>query len=288
MKQICLSLFVLFSFVSAKGIVAQQAPDSFHWVDFHAEKDQSYVTWVTRSLAVEDWTAIREIGVQYDAALVLTTRRASPQAAAGNDSFTLWSLSLTDHTLHPILKGTNLRWLDWMRFADGAAEELALVYDNCRECQANTYFTSLYYDQRQHGFVARWMQGGNGAPIWTDASPAGITWTQAYAGVAEPNGRELLYTWSHFDYGRDREPSDTIYRYDVDSISGLERALPLLGKDADAARLRICTGQDAIPGLARGQDSPLCQQIAGLKPTRRLVTTPPANNHGRSVPPGSR
>ena len=57
---------------------AQQGPDTFRWVDFHAQKDQDTVVWVSRSLAVEDWTAIREIGVEYDAALVVTTDMGGP------------------------------------------------------------------------------------------------------------------------------------------------------------------------------------------------------------------
>ena len=260
---------------------AQQGPDAFHWIDFHAQKDQDTVVWVTRSLAVEDWSAIREIGVEYDAALVVTAKRPSAQSPANADTFTVWNASLTDHTIYPILKGVHPRWLDWMRFADGAPEELALVYDNCRDCAANTYFTALHYDLARHGWAARWMHNGNGVPLWTDARPAGMVWTQAYAGVAEPNGRELVYTWSHFDYGKDKEPSDSIFRYEVDPRSGLERTLPILGKEAEAVKVRICRGQDAIPGLARGQDSALCQQIAGTKPERRPVTTPPANNHGR-------
>jgi hypothetical protein len=263
---------------------AQQGPDTFRWVDFHAQKDQDTVVWVTRSLAVEDWTAIREIGVEYDAALVVTTRRATPQSAANNDMFTVWNASLTDHTIFPILKGVNPRWLDWMRFADGAPEELALLYNNCRDCAANTYFTALHYDVTRHSWAARWTHNGDGIPLWTDSTPTGFVWTQTYAGVAEPNGRELIYTWSHFDYGKAKESSDSIYRYDVDDRSGLERSLPILGKDADAVKLRICKGQDAIPGLARGQDSALCQQIAGTRPDRRPVITPPANNRGRSVP----
>jgi len=39
----------------------------FRWVDFHSSEDQSIVIWVTRSMQVEKWTAIREIGVLYDA-----------------------------------------------------------------------------------------------------------------------------------------------------------------------------------------------------------------------------
>jgi len=53
-------------------------------------------------------------------------------------------------------------------------------------------------------------------------------------------------------------------------------------------KLRVCRTADAMPGLARGQDSPLCRQLINPKPERKPVTTPPANNHGKSVPPGSR
>ena len=77
-------------------MAAQQGPDTFHWVDFHAVKDQSVVVWVERSLTVEDWSAIREIGVEYDSAIVVTTKRANPQAAANGDSFAIWSAYGTD------------------------------------------------------------------------------------------------------------------------------------------------------------------------------------------------
>ena len=45
----------------------------------HDQRDQDIVVWVTRALAAENWTAIREIGVEYDAALVVTTHRAIPR-----------------------------------------------------------------------------------------------------------------------------------------------------------------------------------------------------------------
>src|SRR5579859_4195512 len=48
-----------------------QAPlDAFHWIDFRDAKDAPTVTWVTQTLTAEKWTAIREIGVQWDAAIV--------------------------------------------------------------------------------------------------------------------------------------------------------------------------------------------------------------------------
>jgi hypothetical protein len=267
---------------------AQQAPDNFRWVDFHAAKDQDTVTWVTRSLAVQDWTAIREIAVEYDAALVVTSKRGNPQSNATGDTFNVWSVSLTNHLVTPLTGGVNLRWLDWMRFSDGAPMELAALYDSCRECNANTYFTAFYYDIKVHQWAARWIRGGQGAPVWSANTPPGIQWTQVYAGIAEPNGREFIATWSHFDYDNKKPSNDVVFRYDVDPFSHLERSLQLTGTEAEAMELRLCRAQDAVPDLQRGQDSALCQQLIKPIPERKPVITPPANNRGRSAPPGGR
>jgi hypothetical protein len=248
--------------------------------------------WVTRSLAAEKWTAIREIGVEYDAALVVTTLRATPQALPGADTFTVWSISLTDHSITPLLKGVNLRWLDWMTFAEGGPRELGVLYDSCSECAADTYFTAFHFNPQQHAWAARWTRGGQGVPVWSANLPAGVLLTQVYAVLAEPNGREVLGTWEHFDYGALKPPEDFIYRYDVDPFSGLERTLMLSGKDANEMKQRLCgatdSGPGAGPGLALGQDSALCRQTLKPRFERIPVTTPPANNRGQSMPPGAR
>ena len=265
-----------------------QQPDPFRWMDFHSPKDQDIIAWVTRSLEPEKWTSIREIGVQYDAALVVTTRRAGPDSLPGADTFTVWSTSLTSHTITPLITGVNLRLVNWMKLAENSPLELAALYDNCSECADDTYFTAFYYDITRHAWAARWMRGGQAAPVWSANPQAGVVWTQVYAAMAELNGRELMATWSHFDYGKQKPPEDFVYRYDMDAFSGLEHTQPLVGKDADAMKFRLCTGQGALPGVARGQDSALCQQVAPQRVERKPVTTPPANNRGKSVPPGAR
>jgi hypothetical protein len=272
----------------ASPLCSQQAPDTFHWVDFHSQQDQDTVVWVTRSLAPEKWTAIREIGVEYDAALVVTTLRANPQSLANADTFTVWNVSLTSHAIAPLLKGVNLRWLDWMPFLDGAPSEPTILYDNCGECAADTYFTAFHYDFPQHMWTARWMRGGQAVPVWSGNPPDGVTWTQVYAVLSGFNRQQYVATWSHFDYGTLKPSQDFVYRYDLDPFSRLERTQPLSGKEADAMKERLCRAQAATPGLARGQDLPVCQQIAAPRVERKPVTTPPANNHGQSQPPGTR
>lgn len=266
---------------------AQQTSDTFRWINFHSQQDQNIVTWVTRSLQVENWTAIREIGVVYDAALVVTADRTTPQSAPGDDTFAVWNVSLTSHVVAPLVTGANLRWFDRVHFAEGAPEEMTALYDNCRECAASTHFTAFHYDVAHHMWAARWIRGGQGALVWNANGPAasGIAWTQVYAVMGGADGRALMCTWNHFDYGKERRPSDTLFRYDVDPVSGLDRTVELTGEDANAMKLRLCRGQNAVDGLARGQDSELCTKLVGAGPQRKPVTTPPANNRGRSTPP---
>lgn len=267
---------------------AQDQASIFHWVDFHSEKDQPYVIWVERALAADKWTAIREIGVEYDAAMVMTTERAGPVESPANDAFTLWNVNLTNHARTVLLKGVNLRWLGWMQLREGEPRELAVLYDDCRDCAATTYFTTFEYDLRQHIFLPRWLRGGQAVPVWTSTAPQGVKLMQVYAVMTEPNGLDLMGTWDHYDYGKQKDPDDYVYRYDVDPFSGLERALLLSGKDAEAMKQRICSADGETANRARGQDSALCQVMAGARPERHPVLTPPANNQGRSVPPGTR
>lgn len=272
----------------AAPLSAEQPTGAFYWADFHAAKDQNVVVWVTRSLITEKWTAIREIGVEYDAALVVTTERATPKSVPGAETFTVWSASLTNHSITPLLTGVDLRWLGWMNFTGERPLELGVLYDNCNACAATSYFTAFRYDFQRHAWTSRWMRGAQGVPVWTGHMPPGVDWTQIYAVLAGPDGRELLSTWDHFDYGAHKPAEDFLYQYDVDPYSGLDRTERLTGKDAEAMKLQLCGAASTVPGLARGQDSMLCQETLKSSYQRRPVTTPPANNQGRSVPPGPR
>jgi hypothetical protein len=132
------------------------------------------------------------------------------------------------------------------------------------------------------------MRGTQAVPIWSASPSQGVAWTQVYAFMNEPNGRQLIATWNHFDHGPNDPSGDSVFRYDLDPVSGLERTQLLSGKEAEAMKQRLCSAQNVVPGLERGQDSPLCQQTLKQHVERKPVTTPPANNHGQSEPPGTR
>jgi hypothetical protein len=267
---------------------AAQAPDTFRWIDFHAQSDQDVVVWVTRALDNEKWTAIREIGVQYDAALVITSLRATPQSATNRDTFTIWSISLSDRKLTRIVDCSNLRLMDWVLPNVGQGRELAALYDDCNDCQATTYFTAFHYDLRQRTFAGRWMVNGKAVPVWASNAALGVTQTQVFAVMADGNGHETLGTWNYLDYGKQKGAEESVYRYDLDPQSDLERAQLLTGRDAADMKDRLCRAQDVVPGLSRGQDSLLCQMSLRPHYERKPVTTPPANNQGQSRPPVSR
>lgn len=268
-------------------LCAQQAPDAFRWIDFHSAADQDVVTWVTRSLTVEKWTSLREIGVEYDAALVITTTRSNPQSLPTADTFTVWSLSLTNHSYVPLLKGVNLRLLDWMLFDDGRPRELAALYDDCTDCAASTYFTAFHYDMEHHAWASRWMRGPQAILVWSANLPQGLALTQLYALLTQPNGVSKLCTWNHIDHGQ-QKPEEIVACYDLDPATGKERMQSFTRTPALPIKQRICSALPTIPGLARGQDSPLCQETQKAHPERKPVTTPPANNHGQSAPPRTR
>lgn len=250
-----------FLFFAKPVLIAQQAPDAFHWVDFHSTKDQSVVAWITHSLAAEDWTAIREIGVEYDSALVVTTKRTNPQGITADDVFTVWSASLTTHKFVKLLQGSQLRLLDWLQLAPGRPRELAALYNDCSDCNPSTFFTVFYYDISQHGWAARWLHGNQAIAVHSANPPQGMKWTLVFGVMAKANGYEFVGTWTHFDYGAQKPAEDYVYMYDVDPWTGLDRVQPVSDKQADVLEQRLCSGQDAVQGLMRGQDSELCRGL---------------------------
>jgi hypothetical protein len=297
-----LAMFACLSGFVAGHAVAQPNVEAFHWIDFHDSKDAPTVTWVTNALKAEKWTAIREIGVQWDSAIVITAVRKTPQSPPATDQYTVWSVSLAKHDAQPLLHGVNPRILGWTTFGGAyqQAPELGLVFDDCQGCDASTYFTTLYYNFKEHAWRARWMRGDQAAPLHTAGNVEGVTQTQIYGLLADPTGRQLLATWNHFDYGANngtgKPAEDFVFTYSVDPASALEQTQALGGKDVDPMKTRIChadPGQadPAFAIMARGQDSPLCTGAATpetkgkARQGRRPTTTPPANNHGQSSPP---
>ena len=290
-------LRVLMVLVAAMGLAgasagAQTQMDAFHWVNFHDAKDEPTVAWVSALLRAEKWTAIREIGVEYDAAIVETVNREQPQGNPAADVYTFWSVGLATKQVQLLLRVSNPRVVDWTSFSGLSAPELGLIYDDCSQCAATTYFTTLYYNPAEHGWRARWVRGNQAAALHVAGHVDGVEHTEVYGVLTEHDGRQVLGTWDHFDYGKAKPAEDFVYEYSVDALTGLEQTHLLADPHSATLELRLCQ-IDPLGGareLTAGQDSPLCQDLvkANAKPERRRpVTTPPANNQGKSVPGGN-
>src|SRR5450755_1693284 len=78
----CVKLLLISVAFSANA--CGQMPAGFHWVDF--KRESVTVQKVELALKAEDYTAIREIGVLGDFALVMAIRRGSDQFRAGRRS----------------------------------------------------------------------------------------------------------------------------------------------------------------------------------------------------------
>ncbi len=287
------------SFLVVRTACAQSAPQSFHWIDFRSAKDEPTVRWVTDSLASQPYSAIREIGVQWDSALVVTTLRATPQSSPADDRFTLWSVSLSHRQILPILTGLRLHYLNWLTLGSQILPELGLTWQSCLQCDASIYFTAVYYNSADHAWRARWIrstiqsnssQSSVGAALRTAAPTSGVTVQEVYGLRTDLRGNSTLDTWLHLDFGAAKPAQDYVYEYSVDPTTGLDFTQALGDEHATPMRQQLCQLTPAQSSLLDGQNSTLCHPDDQAATHSRLhprhlrlpVTTPPANNQGRS------
>jgi hypothetical protein len=298
---------VLFlSFLVVGAACAQSAPQSFHWIDFRSKADAPTLRWVTDSLAAQPYSAIREIGVQWDSALVVTTLRATPQSSPADDRFTLWSVSLSHRQVFPILTGLRLHYLDWLTFGSQILPELGLTWQSCIQCDDSVYFTAVYYNPSEHAWRARWIrssihnsiqsgasnptQSSVGAALRTAAPTSGVTVQEVYGLRTDLHGNSTLDTWLHLDFGSAKPAQDYVYEYSVDPSTGLDLTQALGDEHAAPIREQLCQLTPAQSSLLDGQNTTLCHAadqpaVHSHEHSRHLrvpVTTPPANNQGRS------
>jgi hypothetical protein len=251
-----------------------QAIEGFGWTDLHQETER--VAAVSKSLEGEKFTALREIAVVGDAALVITSTRATPTARPDQDQYAAYSLDLKSADQKPelLMTGTHLQFRDWLRFMREGDTELVATYDDCSDCRATMFLTSFYVDEKTKKWRARWPREVAGAPLFS-ATPGNPGETdQAYALMLGEDGRALLVTWSHFQQKKGVPGEDYLFEYDVDPASGRERVRPIYGADAPPLKLRLCKAEGEALGIAAGQDTASCTQIV-----KATVPKAPASRH---------
>ena len=83
-----------------------QAPERFHWINF--KQEAKTVSRAILALHAEDYSAIREIGLMAESALVFTTLREPGWATPEGDAWSVYSLSMGDLKPHKLLRGYGL------------------------------------------------------------------------------------------------------------------------------------------------------------------------------------
>lgn len=239
-----------------------QAVEGFAWTDLRGETDRVGV--VTKALEGEKYTALREIAVVSDEALVITASRPNPTARPDQDHYIVYSVDLKNASDKPVqlMTGTHLQFRDWLRFVRDGETELVATYDDCSDCRATTFLTAFYLDAKTRKWRARWPREVAGAPLFSAAPGNPGETDQAYALMVGADGRAVLATWSHFQQRKRGTGDDYLFEYDVDPASGLERSRQVLGSEAGPLRTRLCKAEGSVLDIAAGQDTASCKQVS--------------------------
>ena len=255
-------LFAFFSLVMIFGASAPahaQVVDGFAWTDM--KSDTQTAAKVAISLANKPYTAIREIGIVGQQALVVTTFRKDPTANPGSDTFTAYGISLKDGSIEELLDGTNLKYIDWQKFYDDDTPELIATYDDCAECKATTFFTAFYIDRKTKRWGARWRRDVAGAPLYS-ADPAK---SYVYALFMNVDQRVVLDTWvSYPEQKKSSRGGEYLFEYRIDPMSDQGSSRPVTGRDALPLKQRLCRGEDVVFGIAGGQGGEACKGLVGM------------------------
>jgi hypothetical protein len=246
--------------------LGQQAdvPPGFHWVDFKRGDDA--VAKVEKGLAREDYTAIREIGVSGDFALVFTSNRESGQSTPRGDGWSVYNISLKTGKSRLLLAGYKLEVGGWLRLQSSGMPDLAVSYLNCWECEAVSIFTALHCDP-ESGWRARWRN--EKSPILPGVgfldTDVGDPYTnedvdQIFA-VLAPEGTATVGTWYHSRDLKTGKITSEVNRYFVDPKAGTDKSVTLRGAGVVPFEVRLCKGEYALPGLFQGQSSPSCKRV---------------------------
>ena len=242
-----------------------QMPPGFSWVNL--ESNTSVMATVRGALHDPSMTALREVGIEGNFALVMTASRSSGESTADADAWTVYSISLTSGQKNVLLRGYRLQMLQWI--GPGAAE-LAITYDSCSGCEPLVLFTTLRMDPNV-GWMARWPGEG-----LTDSSPqpgAGVVAggvgepydddevSQVFGLIVQKSGQFAAGSWVRTRHERTRKIEDYVVRYSVDPMTAGDRVERLHGVSAVSWEREICTPSEFLIAPSLGQDSAACRNV---------------------------
>jgi hypothetical protein len=242
-----------------------QTPAGFHWVDF--KRESATVQKIEQALKGEDYTAIREIGVSSDSALVMVIQREADQAVPEGDQWSVYNVSMKSGHVETLLLGYSLQIKGWISFRSRDEQDLGIVYLHCWECEPASLFTAFHYDPRD-GWRARWVNKENVKQpgITFRVTDVGDPYTsedvdQVFA-VLAPNGVASVGTWYHSRDLATGKISDDVAKFSVDPSTGEDKTTGLAGSKANEWELQLCKARDSWSTPAMGQSSRACKQLS--------------------------
>jgi len=238
-------------------------------VDF--KRESATVQKVEQALRAEDYTAVREVGVSGDSALVMVINREVDQAVPEGDQWSVYNVSMKSGRVETVLVGYSLQIKGWISFRSRDEQDLAIVYLHCWECEPASLFTAFHYDPRD-GWRARWVNKENVKQpgITFRVTDVGDPYTnedvdQVFAVLAPTDGAASVGTWYRsrdLATGKTREEA---VKYSVDLSTGEDKSTVLIGSKAREWELQLCKARDSWSGPAMGQSSRACKWVLNTK-----------------------
>lgn len=251
--------------VVLSGSAWAQPPASFRWVNFKREPDT--VSRIAAVLKTEEYSAIREIGLIADSALVFTTARETDTDTPDGDRWTVYSVSAGTQTVRKLFSGFEVRIAAWLKFVPGRDGDLGITYMDCSGCEPAMLFTALHFEPGE-GWRPRWAPKNPDRPpgILLMSSDAGTPYTdedvdQIWAVLAPPSGPASVGTWYHARNLRTGKVTNVVTKWQVDRSAQKEESITLSGSAAATWQRTICKPVDGVSTLMGGQNAKNCIRV---------------------------
>jgi len=245
------------------AVIARMAgaeSSSFHWVNL--ESDKTTMAHVHAALKGQSYSAIREVGIDRDFALIMTSNREADALDPDYDQWTVYNLNLATGKLRQILSGYGLHMWGW---GGKDASELQVTYYDCTECEAATIFTA-FHQSSTGGWTARWPNKDGDKPgALIAVGDTGMSEDvddeqQVFAVLSEVMGPLVAGYWYHYRDTKTGKLHDELTRYSVDPMTGKEQNEKLAGTKVAAFEKALCNASTwRTPN--EGQDTPVCRMI---------------------------
>jgi hypothetical protein len=259
-----LKRILLFTVLAALAVGVRSnadTPQGFRWANL--ETDSATMAKVRTALKGVAITAIREVGIEGDYALVMAVNREIDAPTPDYDQWYIYNLSLKTGQKRLLAFGYGVKQIDWI---GPGASELEITYYDCWECEAATLLTTLRLTRT--GWKARWVQKSEhvdypqpGALVQETPEDDTNEVDQVFALVEGTSKSVEAGSWFHARNLQTGKIEDDVYRYWVDPTTDADHVDTVKGQAAVAWERKICDRSEIVSEPGIGQDSKACRSV---------------------------